>query len=271
MVGLDLPVRVKVQVFDRIVVVLTRLLVVALLHHNRPDIGQTDALLFVILVEFRVNVIGISIAEKGLCLLLFALLYSHGLGCKGHGAGHAIEGQVQLVKLLARVFVAELNGAFALAVVRDLVEGLIEVDDLRCHFLRQSLDSHDAKDDQQGRHEERYDHHLIEHVLNEHLVQIIDPGCHLGPFDEEGELQVLVIDYSFRWIGNFGCIVGDLFSRRGLQLKLPKVYERVLRHVEELYIFLAAIKTVGKLEIDPSPRHVLVVVDSGSLGPRLDL
>ena len=95
---------------------------------------------------------------------------------------------MQLVQLLAWLFVAQLTGAFVLAFVRDLVEGLVQVDDLRSHLDWESLDSHDAQDYEDSRGEKRHDHHLIEDVLDQDVIQVDNALVRLRSFYEKGKL-----------------------------------------------------------------------------------
>ena len=71
---------------------------------------------------------------------MICLVLTHRLSCKFDCAGNAIESQVQLVQFCVRVLKAELESSFlSLAVIRDLIQSLIEVDDVRCHFERKSF------------------------------------------------------------------------------------------------------------------------------------
>ena len=52
-------------------------------------------------VEIVIDMVSIRVAEQGLSLLLLCRELGHGLGGQVDGACNTIEGQIQLVKLLA--------------------------------------------------------------------------------------------------------------------------------------------------------------------------
>lgn len=113
----------------------------------------------------------ICVAQQRLRLLLLAFLDSHRLSGELHCSGDSIERQMQLVELLARVLVAQLDSALAIPVVRDLVERFVQVDDLSCHFNREALDPHDAEDDQDRGCHQDHDENLIEYVLDQQSIE----------------------------------------------------------------------------------------------------
>ena len=51
------------HVLDGVLVILPCLSVVTHLHHDRANVRQADALLLVVLVELRVNVVGVRVTE----------------------------------------------------------------------------------------------------------------------------------------------------------------------------------------------------------------
>ena len=76
-------------------------------------------------------------------------MLTHWLSCNVDCAGNTIKSQMQLVQFFVRVLKTELNSSvLSLAVRGDLIQGLIEVDDVRCHFEGKSFHSKQADDGQ---------------------------------------------------------------------------------------------------------------------------
>ena len=99
-------IHVVAQILDRSLIVGQGLRVVIHLHHDLPNVGQTDTLLAMLLVKFVVNVIGIRVAEKGLGLFVLSLQLAHRLSGKIDRAGNAIECKMQFVELSTRMLKA---------------------------------------------------------------------------------------------------------------------------------------------------------------------
>ena len=94
-------------------------------------------------VEIIIDMVSIGVAEQGLRLLLLRRELGHGLGGQVDGTCNTIESQIELVKLLARLLEAELYCTFlTLAVTSNLIQGLVEVDDLRSHLVGKTFDAH---------------------------------------------------------------------------------------------------------------------------------
>ena len=136
-----------VHIFDGLLVVQTRLSVVFHLHHDGADVGQADTLLRVLRIKFVIDVVGISVAEQSLGLLFFRKNVRHRLSRQIDRATNSVECQVELIKFFARTLEAQFNSVFLLAILGDLIQSLIQVNDLRGHLLGQSFDAHHTKHD----------------------------------------------------------------------------------------------------------------------------
>ena len=119
------------HVFDGGLVVASRGLEVALLVHDRTDVGQADTLLAVVVVEFLIDVQGVPVLEQSLRLLLFCHLAVHGGVSDVGRANDSVECVLEIIQLLARGSIGKLYDAIfiAFALGLNLIQSFVEVDD----------------------------------------------------------------------------------------------------------------------------------------------
>jgi len=129
----------------------------------------------VLAVKFVVDVVGVWVAQQGLGLLMICLVLTHWLSCEVDCAGNAIESQVQLVQFFIRVLKAELDSSVLSLVVRgDLIQGLVQVDYMRCYFEGKPFHAKKTHDNQDYCGSNDANRDLDKNVLHKFGFQLSD-------------------------------------------------------------------------------------------------
>lgn len=143
------------------------------------------------------------------------------------------------------------------------------MDDLRRHLHRQSFDTHDTKDDEDGGCQDDDHGHLKEYILDQLVKQVYNPVGQLLSFDKERELHHLLVHDSvlvaFEPLLLIIGIVGFDNVLLGLvEFKLAEVLHD-FSDDEAVLLVMDFFSSVLRLEVCSAPCDVPVVIHPGTL------